>query len=282
MTDIFTANTVESRVWIDDHLLQDEGIAVLLNSEEPALPAMRNISVSVPGRHGAYDFGAYLEPREFTLNVVFPRQSYADLKYQIRQFVRKFTDEYGRPKTVRLRFGDEVDKYYNVRLTESIPVERAAERGYLALGLTAFDPYAYASANAYDPEEDYEYNSGYEYDTGLMYDNPQSFRWVYPKHYSGINNYSDYTTDFIIEIDGSVKNPSITNLNNGIKLTLPDITNGKLTINSKDYTVIKNGVSTLLGTNGEFFRIQPGEVGFLFEGVNPNATVTYRWYHKFM
>src|SRR5690606_4911442 len=96
----------------------------------------------------AYDFGGWFEPRQFTLNVVFPRQSYTDLKQQIRKFVRKFTDEYGRPKTVKLRFGDEVDKYYNVRVTQAIPVERAAERGYLSLGLTAYDPYAYSTVMA--------------------------------------------------------------------------------------------------------------------------------------
>src|SRR5690625_1444195 len=123
----------ESRVWIDGELLQDEGIAVLLSSEEPALPSMRNISVTVPGRHGVYDFGAYLEPHEFTLNIVFPRQSYSDLKRQIRAFNRRFIDEYGRPRTVTLRFGDEVDKHYYVRLTEGVPVERAADRGYLTL-----------------------------------------------------------------------------------------------------------------------------------------------------
>src|SRR5699024_278689 len=106
----------ESRVWIDDELLQDAGILVLLSSEEPATPSVRNISVSVHGKHGAYDFGGYLEPREFTLNIVFPRQSYADLKRKIRAFNRRFFDDYGRPKTVKLHFGDEVDKYYNARI----------------------------------------------------------------------------------------------------------------------------------------------------------------------
>ena len=85
LTDLLTEGAYESRVWIDDVLLQDKGITVLLSSDEPAIPSMRNVSVSVPGRHGAYDFGAYLEPREFTLNCVFPRQSYTDLKRHIRE-----------------------------------------------------------------------------------------------------------------------------------------------------------------------------------------------------
>src|SRR6185312_12680163 len=105
-------------------------------------------SVTVPGRHGAYDFGAYFEPREFALNCVFRRQGYDDLKRQIRALNRLFVDQFGRPKTVKLRFGDEVDKYYNVRITEGISVDRVAERGFFTLSLTAFDPYAYSTVTA--------------------------------------------------------------------------------------------------------------------------------------
>ena len=141
--------TTYSNVWIDDVLLQEEFEAdVLLNSEEPALPALRNLSVTVPGRHGAYDFGAYFEPREFTLNIVFKRQDYPNLKRDIRKLNRLLVDDFARPRTLKLRFGDEVDKYYNVRVTQAIPVERAAERGFITLGLTAFDPYAYSMVMA--------------------------------------------------------------------------------------------------------------------------------------
>src|SRR5690625_7588243 len=66
----------------------------------------------------------------------------------ILEFNRLLVDAYGRPKTVKLRFGDEVDKYYNVRVTDSIPVDRVAERGYITLHLTAHDPYAYSTVTA--------------------------------------------------------------------------------------------------------------------------------------
>src|SRR5690625_2110931 len=110
MTDSLVTDADYSRVGGDDVLVQDEGIAVVLPSEAPAPPSMRNMGVTVPGRHGAYALGAYFEPRDFTLNCVFPRQPYDDLKAQIREFNRLLIDAYGRPKTVKLRFGDEIDK----------------------------------------------------------------------------------------------------------------------------------------------------------------------------
>lgn len=89
-------------------------------------------------------------------------------------------------------------------------------------------------------------------------------------------------TDFIIEISGTVTNPSVTNLVNNQKLTLPSISSGKLIIDGKRFVVIKNDQDILDGSNYNFFHIQPGEVGFLFEGDSPNAAVTYKWLHKFI
>lgn len=271
----------ESRIWIDGELLQDDGIIYLKSSEEQSAPELRNMTVTIPGRHGAYDFGAFMEPRQFNLLMVFRRQNYANLKQQLRELNARLYDEYGRPKTVTLRFGDEIDKYYYVRLTGAIVPERTAGRGFIEVPLTAFDPHAYASANEYDSSEDIRYDEGYDYDIGLMYDNPKSFKWEYSKHYSGVNNYSSLATDLMIEIQGTVQNGSITNLRNNKKLTLPNINNGKLIIDGKRFTIIRNGNAILEGSNYNFFDIQPGEVGFLFEGDNPNATVTYKWLHKF-
>lgn len=277
-TDLFATGAVESRVWIDDTLLQDEGIAVLLNSEEPALPAMRNISVSVPGRHGAYDFGAYFEPREFTLNVVFPRQSYADLKYQIRQFVRKFTDEYGRPKTVKLRFGDEVDKYYNVRLTESIPVERAAERGYLALGLTAFDPYAYARVSA---------------DEVVWGSEVVTFEWHYLLGMGGTGGgfKIDRSQTIPIYVDGEILRPVIeidgtanglTISANGKSFKLPNFSSTKWIIDGENYVVKRNGNEDLAALTGDFIELFHGDNVVVISGTNLNFDLTIKYRDKYL
>lgn len=147
-----TENAVEARVWIDDILLQDLGITVLLNSEDPALPAMRNFNVTIPGKHGALDLGAYFEPRQFELNCVFARQSYTELKRSILELNTLLVDENGHPKTVKLRFGDDEHKWFIVRLTDGIPIERVAERGFYTIVLTAYDPFAYAPATYYDPD----------------------------------------------------------------------------------------------------------------------------------
>ena len=268
----------ESRVWIDDELLQDEGITVLLSSEEPALPSMRNISVTIPGRHGSYDFGAYLEPREFTLNVVFPRKSYSDLKRQIRSFNRKFIDEYGRPKTVTLRFGDEVDKFYYVRLTEGIPVERAAERGFLPLSLTAFDPYAYSTVMA---------------DEVVWGSEVITFEWNYLLGMGGTGGGFTVTRPQtipiyvdgealrpVIEINGTANNLTISA--NGKSFKLPNFSATKWIIDGENYVVKRNGNEELSAMTGDFIELMHGENDVIISGSSMDFELTIKYRDKYI
>lgn len=278
--DLFTEGN-DSRVWIDDTLLQrDFGVVVLLNSEEPALPSMRNMGVTVPGRHGAYDFGAYFEPREFTLNIVFPRQDYANLKHNIRKFTKLFTDAYGRPKTVKLRFGDEVDKYYNVRLTGAIPVERAAERGYLTLGLTAFDPYAYSVLASSD--------------TITWGSEVVTFEWFYligmdEKGLGGVRVTSPQTIKVelmgealrpVIDINGSAT--SLTISANGKSFSLPSFTSTRWIIDGDNFTVTRNGAHDLAALTGDFIDLLNGNNNVVISGTGLNFDLTIKYRDKYL
>lgn len=268
----------ETNVWIDDYLIQDEGITVLLNSEEPALPGLRNLNVTVPGRHGDYDFGAYFESRQFTLNCVFPRQSYTDLKAQIRVFVRRFLDDYGRPKTVKLRFGDEVDKFYNVRLSGGIDPERVAERGFFALELTAHDPYAYSEVS------NEEITWGSEVIT---------FEWTYLLGTGGtgggVSINAPTTLDAyvygellrpVIEISGSAT--SMTVSANGKSFSLPAFTNTAWVIDGENYTVTRNGNYDLAALTGDFIALTHGDNVINVTGTGLDVQMTIKYRNKYL
>src|SRR5690625_993868 len=254
LDEILAQDVYESRVWIDDDLLQDEGIIVLLPSEEPAVPSIRNISVTVPGMHGAYDFGGYLDPREITLHLVFRRQSYSSLKRQIRTFNRRFFDEYGRPKLVKLRFGDELDKYYNVRLTDKIPVERSANRGFLTVNLTAYDPYAYSIVNANDVVWGSE-EVTFEWSYMLGMDGSGGSHMVTRPQAIDIFNDGEVTRP-VIEIDGSARGLVISA--NGNRFEVPDFKDSEWIIGGDDYVVIRNGIDDLGAIYGDFIHLTNG------------------------
>lgn len=258
------------------------GVRVLAGSQHDALPETRDRTITVPGRHGAYDFGADLGVRQFELKcALIDATDPADLQQKLRLLTAELTDAYGRPKTFELSFSEEPEKHYRVRYSGRVAVDRIYKLGLFSLPLTAYDPASYAGMNAYDPLVQPQYDSGFEYGGENMYANTVSFNWAYPKHYSGFRNYSEYTTPVAMEIYGSVSNPSVTNLNTGERLMLPSITNATLTV-GLDKTVLVNGSNALDDYLGDFIIATPGNVSLLFEGENPNCQVTYEWKHKFI
>lgn len=263
----------------DEYRLEDFGLYLEEGHDHPPVPNFNNKTIHIPGRPGSWDFGSEIREKPFNWPLGTQGRDRVILQRQLNDFVAFLFDEYGQPREFKLVYDYEPDKYYMVKVREQFNPERVRPFARFSLPLVANDGLKYASANEYDPKKDVYYG---EVEDGDYYDNPKSFEWIYSKHYSGINNYSNLVTDFMIDIEGTVTNPQITNLVNDQTLTLPSIQNGKLSIDGKRFVVFKDGVDILEGSNYNFFQIQPGEVGFLFEGDNPNATVTYKWLHQFM
>lgn len=270
-------------VKIDGIKLADIGVRVLAGSNIPIAPPTRDRLVVVPGRHGAYDFGSDFDVRTFELDCAIMRQASAiALQRKAREIAALFTDAYGRPKEVRLEFDDEPGKFYTVKLTGALPLERIARIGKFTLVLRAADPAAYTELTAYNNSAPLSYNAGLQYDTGLIYDNESTFQWTHTRHYFGLNNHSEFNTAMVVTIQGTVINPRIRNTETGEVIQMPTITNETLTLNSADFTVKKDNINVLNGVHGNFINILPGENSFVFEGGLPNATVKLTWKHKFI
>lgn len=292
------------------------GVRVLAGSQHDALPETRDRTVTIPGRHGALDFGADLGARQFELKCgLIDAISPADLQRKMRALMADLTDGYGRPKTFRLSFSEEPEKYYEARLTGRVPVDRIHRLGFFSLPFTAFDPAAYASLTAYDPTESQTYDSGLVYNdynadavtmdsdtvtmdsaltfesgqpSGLYFPNTVTLDWMYTRHYTGAHNYSPYNTPLSIVIDGAVINPRITNQTNGQSMAIGVTLKAgeKLVVNVADYSVkrVVGGVETNLLTeySGDFVELVSGDNSLVLEGGLPNATVTLDWSHKFI
>lgn len=268
-------------ITIDDKRLEDFGLYLEEGQQHPATPYFQHNTMEIAGMPGVWDFGTEIREKRFEFPIATNGIERFEMQRRINSLVAFLCDEFGKPREIKLVFDYEPDKFYTAKLAEQFVPDMVKPFTRFYLPFIAFDPFKYASANQYDPKENYKYDEQYLYDIGLMYDNPKSFKWQYSKHYSGVNNYSSLATHFVIEIQGTVQNGSITNLENNQKLTLPNISNGKLVVDGKRFAIIRNGTAILEGSNYNFFDIQPGEVGFLFEGDNAHATVTYKWLHKF-
>lgn len=269
-------------ITLDGKHINEFGLYVRPGEDIAILPTTRDSILTVPGKHGAYDFGAYMEALEIVLPLGFDKtENRAKLQNKIRHFAAFLTDKYGRPRTFELRVNSEPEKWYNVRYTGSLKVERLLTLGFFDLPVTAFDPYAYADNRAY--EEPYTFDESVNYDDeGVIFVNPSGFNWTSLRHMSSIYNYSPYVTQLSLRIYGNVKDGKITNLTTGESMELPELNGDVLDINGLTYMVTKNGDNALNDVNGKFITLESGKNDLIFEGETVDATVEFTWLHRFL
>jgi phage-related protein len=293
-------------ITLDGHTLDYFGLMALKGHSNPT-PATRDKSLVIPGKHGAWDFGADMDIIQFNFPMAFFGEDRKAVQKRIRDFTAFLFDSKGKPRTFTMAFDYEPEKYYYVRYSGQIKPERLFGMGTFDLPLTAFDPVAYASLNTYDPEEMYYFDAGLQYDSGLMYGNPQGFQWTYSRHRSGMYNYSYYQTGFNCIINGVVINPRITNETTGESIAVSGAfaEHDQIIIDSErksiyklsaeiteDYFLSPNFIfryrselkqgNLLPYYSGDFFNLTSGDNSLLFEGGLPGATVEYYWKHKFL
>src|SRR5690554_1055511 len=290
---------------LGDKTFKELGLRVRQDSQNPFLSQTRDIIYTIPGRHGAYDFGAELESREFSLECDVVAKDPVYVQKKAREFTSHLLDKRGKPKTLKLVTDVDPDKFYWVRYAGDMPADRLYHIGRFTLPLTAHDPYAYADMDAYDPDETYEYDTGLQYDSCLMYPNPAGFSWRYINHYSIVYNYYPYHTPFLLTIKDRVIDPRIENNTNAETIILDhyfqhifqaedgirDMT-FVADIDSETYFLSPEFPAQfreeVLSGNlieyqrGSFIMLEPGQNDLHFYGGNPDATVIYQWLHRFM
>jgi len=133
---------------LDDIDVSEFGIKLIEGTQTSILPDTRDITVTVPGVHGAYDFGASMDVRMFNLRCVMQgARTSTELQNKIRRFVKHLVDINGHPRTLSLVFDEEPDKTYFVRYSGSLPLEQVVTLGFFTLPLMAADPHAYGQRN---------------------------------------------------------------------------------------------------------------------------------------
>lgn len=232
----------------------------------------------IPGRFAPWDFGVQQKGKsmEIPCKSLFKEES--ELEKAINKFNSFVLDDNKSPKTLKLSYDYEPDKFYYVQLDGPFDPDRTNILKGLSIPFFAGDSNKYAKSDEYDPEHKIIYG---QVEKGDYYPNTQSFQWLYNKHYSGIYNYSSYTTKIKIIIVGTVKNGRVKHSQSGKILTFPDITNGRIVLDGNNKTVQRNYVDTLVGSNYNFFDLVVGDNSFTFEGDITNAKVAFEWAHRF-
>lgn len=264
---------------IDGKPLKQLGLALLPGFQHPAAPPIRDYTVSIPGRPGAYYFGSDIDPLEFNLPLlVKPKEDRYELAAAIRKMVAAFIDPYGKPKEVKLIYDYEPDKYYLARYSGSMPIERYLRMGKFELPMIAYDPHAYSVAET----NDITWDSDIPFESDILFDiGDYTFTINNPQKIS-IDNFGSLVVRPVIELSGSATGLTLTI--NGESFSFGDFTNASFLIDAERYAVIKNGQNFLSGMKGNLERLElfPGGNSINISGSNLNINLLFKFKAKYI
>lgn len=115
-----------------------------LSVERGLLAPTRESEISIPGRHGVWDFGAEFDKRLIKIECAIVGANRSDLITQIRNIAEWLNPLKGAQALI---FDDEPDKYYKARYSGQADLETIVRLGRFSLQFLCADPFAYAVAD---------------------------------------------------------------------------------------------------------------------------------------
>jgi len=228
------------------------GLVLLKTTQIPILPDVRSRTVQIPGRAGAYDFGSDLGTRQFNLECVIKAITRQELAEKVRVLAAHLVDTDGKPRTLKLIFDDEPDRYYSVKYSGGVSMERIVSVGQFTLQLMATDPFAYAVNPLSIPiATDIP-------DTTITFSIGGTVAALPKIILKGTN----MTGSYQIAING-------TTFQYSGALTAQDV----IIIDCAKYAVLKNGARDMAHFIGNFPKLSPGE-NTIYYHLNTDAALT--------
>ncbi|PER85876.1 phage tail protein [Bacillus thuringiensis] len=265
---------------IDGKSLKQLGLALLPGFQHPAAPPIRDYTVSIPGRPGAYYFGSDIDPLEFNLPLIIkPQENRFELAAAIRKMVAAFIDPYGKPKEVKLIYDYEPDKYYLVRYSGSMPIDRYFRMGKFELPLIAYDPYAYSVSSS---TEDVHWGDNIPFMSDIPFGIGDSTYNITNTQTLNIDNFGTKVIRPVIEISGTATTLAIAI--QGEIFYFGTFTDSTFIIDAERYAAIKNNQNFLFELKGNLERLEfmPGANAVKIASPNMNINISFKYRAKYI
>ncbi|WP_456564000.1 distal tail protein Dit [Bacillus thuringiensis] len=253
---------------------------VLKDYVDPSIPATRDSSVVIPGRHGEIDFGAYLGTREFNFPIVLiPQSSYQEALMKTDELKKILIDQYGKPRTFRLVIGDRPDRFYYARYSGALPINDLLKNRFFTLSLIAHDPHAYSIVES---TEDVLWGDDIPFMSDITFGIGDNSYTVTTPQTLSIDNFGSQVVRPIIEISGSAT--SLTLTIQGESFSLGTFTNSTILIDAERYAAIKNGQNFLFQLQGNLEKLEfmPGANAINIGGSNLNINIAFKYRAKYI
>jgi len=250
------------------------GMGVFRKTQRPILSSTVDNTVTVPYMHGAYDFGAHMGPKPFTLECAFIARNHMELQERVSTLAAFLLDGDGRPKTMVIVFANQPDRQYTVRYSGDLQIDRIAGLGTFTLPFTAYDPFAYSTWES----DELNVDSLVSVDSDIYVDTGYTFSVNSPQSIT-IYNYGNQNAQPIIEISGALSSLSITI--GGVEFIYSVPMSGTLTIDFKRKTARIGTTNVLQNTNAKFGKLPIGTSNLVVGGTGLNFSMAIKFRQKY-
>jgi predicted phage tail component-like protein len=251
------------------------GIIMVSTSRRPILPNTVDRTLTIPGRNGAWDYGADVGPRQIQLDCAVMQQNAYNLQSTVESVASLLVDGFGKPRTLELVFDLRPDRFFRVRYVGSLDIERIIGFGRFTLPLLAFDPFAYSLYSV----DEINVDSPIPVDTDISVDATYEFSVNGPTTLN-IDNFGKLYVQPIIEISGSFTTLTITT--NGKTLAYNAAISGQtLIIDCDKYTAKISNTNVLGNVSGEFPVFTTGNNVVNIGGSGLDLSITFKYRLKF-
>ncbi len=155
-------------ILLDGQTERDFGLIPLQSHIHPINTGIQHKMIKIPGLVGAHHTKTDLSPKYFEFEFAIKEQNEIIAQTKLNELVTFLCDDTGHPRDIELIFDYEPDKYYTVKLNNSIDPERIRGFSRFSISFVASDPHKYSIHEKTINLNDVGYNEGNCKTTGVL------------------------------------------------------------------------------------------------------------------
>ncbi|PAD86667.1 hypothetical protein CHH55_16995 [Niallia circulans] len=262
---------------LDDYTFEDFGYKEGFGETNPSTPEIEEKSISIPGRPGRISFGTEIGVKQFKIPLMLIEKSEYERQQRRNNFVAFLFDAYRQPRTFKLIFDYEPDKFYWVKVASQITPEMLYQMDQLELILIANDPTKYFLLDA----DEIRMGSHIPVRSRIR---PARHAFSITENQTiKLTNDGSLAVRPRISINGTATNLTVRNTRNGQSFSMSNIASNKpVVVEGERYLVTEGGVDTFSKLTGNFLDLLPGSNDIAISGSNLNLTISFKYKNQYM
>lgn len=254
---------------------------LLIKSNIPLLPDIRQAEEEIPGQDGLLDLETKFGARPIELTVEFAEDHEVDYQVRLSELAALLNPVTKREILLVLKRMPA--KQWRVKYNGTLPIDKISTLGTFTIPFKAYYPFAESVVNASEPPD-----LGDGLTLGLGYQLGGALQTAFVVNASPITftvkNLGNYDAYPLITLNGSASSLTVKNETTGEQFSFNTPITGTTVMNTnvKELSIRQNGLNIFHLMSGDFPKLASGDNNFKVTATNPNLTISFDYKHVYL